>query len=171
MILLIAGSSHTGKTLAAQQVLEKYSYPYVSIDHIKMGLIRSGICALTPDRSGRELTAYLWPIVKEIIKTAIENCQNLVVEGCYIPFDWRKDFERVYQEQIRYVCLIFSENYIQNHYNDILNYANAIERRIADESCTQEILLQENKGNLEKCRQYGCDYILIDGTYHVEITL
>ena len=28
MILLIGGSTHTGKTLAAQRVLEKYSYPY-----------------------------------------------------------------------------------------------------------------------------------------------
>ena len=41
MVVLIAGSSHTGKTLLAQKLLEKYKYPYLSIDHLKMGLIRS----------------------------------------------------------------------------------------------------------------------------------
>lgn len=47
MIILIAGASHTGKTLLAQRLLEKYGYPYLSIDHLKMGLIRSGYTSLT----------------------------------------------------------------------------------------------------------------------------
>ena len=42
------GGTHTGKTLAAQRALEKYSYPYLSIDHLKMGLIRSGYTSFTP---------------------------------------------------------------------------------------------------------------------------
>ena len=42
MIILITGATHTGKTLLAQKMLEEYSYPYLSIDHLKMGLIRSG---------------------------------------------------------------------------------------------------------------------------------
>ena len=88
MVILIAGGSHTGKTLLAQRLLERYYYPYLSIDHLKMGLIRSGQTALTPE-DDRELTAYLWPIVREMVKTAIENRQNLIVEGCYIPFDWK----------------------------------------------------------------------------------
>lgn len=83
MIILIAGASHTGKTLLAQRLLEKYGYPYLSIDHLKMGLIRSGYTSLTPESCDRELTDYLWPVVREIIKTAIENRQNLIVEGCY----------------------------------------------------------------------------------------
>ena len=48
MIILITGASHTGKTLLAQKLLEKYKYPYLSIDHLKMGLIRSGQTELTP---------------------------------------------------------------------------------------------------------------------------
>ena len=92
MVQLIAGASHTGKTLLAQGLLERYGYPYLSIDHLKMGLIRSGQTRLTPMSGTGELTAYLWPIVREMIKTAIESGQNLIVEGCYIPFDWRRDF-------------------------------------------------------------------------------
>lgn len=48
MIILITGASHTGKTVFAQKLLEKYKYPYLSIDHLKMGLIRSGNTDLTP---------------------------------------------------------------------------------------------------------------------------
>ena len=73
MIILIAGASHTGKTVLAQKLLEKYKYPYLSIDHLKMGLIRSGNTELTPISDETELTTYLWPIVREMIKTAIEN--------------------------------------------------------------------------------------------------
>ena len=86
MVILIAGASHTGKTLFAQKLLEKYKYPYLSIDHLKMGLIRSGQTNLTVE-DDEQLTKYLWSIVVEMIKTAIENKQNLIVEGCYIPAD------------------------------------------------------------------------------------
>ena len=80
MIILITGASHTGKTLLAQKMLEKYKCPYLSIDQLKMGLIRSGNTNLTPEDDD-ELTDYLWPIVREMIKTAIENEQNLIVDG------------------------------------------------------------------------------------------
>ena len=108
MIILITGASHTGKTALAQKLLEKYKYPYFSIDHLKMGLIRSGNTELTP-MDDNELTEYLWPIVREMIKTAIENNQNLIVEGGYIPFDWQKDFGSNYLESIKYYCLVMSE--------------------------------------------------------------
>ena len=115
MILLITGASHTGKTLLAQKLLEKYKYPYLSIDHLKMGLIRCGNTHLTPLSDDTELTNYLWPIVCEMVKTAIENNQNMIVEGCYIPFDWEKYFEKEYKDHIKYICLVMSEDYINNN--------------------------------------------------------
>ena len=113
MVIIITGSSHVGKTLLAQQMLEKFKYPYLSIDHLKMGLIRSGNTDLTPEDDD-ELTSYLWPIVREIIKTAIENKQNLIVEGCYIPSDWRKDFDDNYLSSIKFICLAMTEEYIED---------------------------------------------------------
>ena len=71
-IILITGATHTGKTALAQKLLEKYKFPYLSIDHLKMGLIRSGNTTLTPTSADEALTEYLWPIVREMIKTAIE---------------------------------------------------------------------------------------------------
>lgn len=171
MILLISGASHTGKTALAQKLLEKYKYPYLSIDHLKMGLIRSGNTALTPESDDRELTEYLWPIVCEMIKTAIENDQNLIVEGCYIPFDWADDFEPDYLEDIKYFCLVMSEKYITNHFNDIKKYASVVENRGDDEYCTIETVRKDNAEILEQCQKYKTDYILIDEEYRIDIEL
>ena len=171
MIILIAGASHVGKTVLAQKLLEKYKYPYLSIDHLKMGLIRSGNTDLTPMSDDEKLTEYLWPIVREMIKTAIENKQNLIVEGCYIPFDWAKDFERDYLDNIKYYCLIMSENYIKNHFDDIKKYANVIENRLDDEWCTMENVLADNLEMLSLGEQHNANYILIDDKYEIDISL
>ena len=170
MILLITGASHVGKTALAQRLLEKYQYPYFSIDHLKMGLIRSGNTDLTPMSDEKELTAYLWPIVREMIKTAIENKQNLIVEGCYIPFDWQKDFDSEYLESIRYYCLVMSERYIKNHFADIIAYANVIENRIDDE-CTIENVLADNAQILTLAQKYNVNCILIEDQYEITIDL
>lgn len=165
MILLITGASHTGKTALAQRLLEKYKYPYLSVDHLKMGLIRSKNTDLTPTSDDRALTDYLWPIVREIIKTAIENKQNLIVEGCYIPFDWAKDFETEYLQYIKYICLVMSEAYIKKHYNDIKKYSDVIESRLDDSCGTIENLINDNAAVLEMCKLYNVNYYLIDDGY------
>ena len=163
MIMLIAGATHTGKTAYAQKLLKKHQYPYISIDHLKMGLIRSGQTNLTP-MDDDKLTDYLWPIVREMVKTAIENHQNLIVEGCYIPFDWQKDFAPEYLSQIQYVCLVMSQAYIEKHFADILQYANVIEKRLYEE-LDKAALIAENAHNLTQCIENDLPYILIDENY------
>ena len=171
MIVLITGASHTGKTVLAQKLLEKYKYPYLSIDHLKMGLIRSGNTKFTPMSDDKDLTAYLWPIVCEMIKTAIENKQNLIVEGCYIPFEWQNDFDGKYLENIKYYCLVMSEKYIRKHFADIKAYANTIEKRLNDEWCTMESVLTENAEVLALAQRHNANYVLIDDQYEININL
>lgn len=171
MIILITGASHTGKTALAQKLLEKYKYPYLSIDHLKMGLIRSGNTELTPMSDDKDLTEYLWPIVRELVKTAIENKQNLIVEGCYIPFDWSKDFEKDYLENIKYYCLVMSEIYIRNHFEDIKKYASVIENRLDDEWCTMDIVLADNAHVLKLAKENNVNYLLIDDKYEIGVYL
>ena len=168
MIYLIAGTSHTGKTVLAQRLLEEKHWPYLSLDHLKMGLIRSGNTALTVF-DDEKLTDYLWPIAREMAKTAIENHQNLIIEGCYIPHNWSADFEESYLAQIKAVWLIMTENYIRSHFGDILSHASDVEQRLDDSGLSVEELIQDNNRNLELCKKYGCDYILIDGDYHVTL--
>ena len=170
MVVLISGASHVGKTALAQRLLEKYHYPYLSIDHLKMGLIRSGQTDLTPLSEDERLTEYLWPIVREMIKTAIENKQNLIVEGCYIPFDWSKDFEAEYRDDIRFFCLAMSENYIKNHFEDIRSFACVIESRLYDD-CTLEDVLKDNKAVIEMAANAGVQCTVIDDKYEINIEL
>lgn len=167
MIILITGASHTGKTLLAQKLLEKYKYPYLSADHLKMGLIRSGMTDLTPYDDDR-LTEVLWRILREIIRTAVENGQNLIIEGCYIPPDWQESFEKEYLAQIRYICLIMSETYIRRHFGAITGNENVIEKRLPDPDLTEEFLIRENLRYLRQCRARGLYNILIDSEYDAD---
>ena len=171
MIILISGASHTGKTALAQKLLQKHNFPYLSIDHLKMGLIRSGNTRLTPLSDDNSLTAYLWPIVREMIKTAIENNQNLIVEGCYIPFDWSDDFDENYLKHIRYICLVLSENYIQNHFDDIKKFANIIENRLDDSDCTMESLISANAYFHKSAMLHSLNCLIINDNYKTETEL
>ena len=166
MIILIAGSTHTGKTLLAQKLVERYHYSCLSLDHLKMGLIRSGYTELTPEDNDK-MPGLLWPIVKEMIKTAIENNQNMIIEGCYIPFDWKKDFDENYLENIKYICLVMTENYIEKHFDNIKKFANVIEDRMDDSGLYKERIIRCNRNRMEQCERYGLDYWLIDETYNV----
>jgi len=159
MVFMIAGASHTGKTVLAQLLLEKCKYPYLSIDHLKMGLIRSGNTDLTPEDDDK-LTDYLWPIVREIIKTAIENDQNLIVEGCYIPFEWRKDFTEEYLSKIKFLCLVMRDDYIDERFEEIMEHASDIEKRGDDSDCTPERLKADNRYYEEGFRKAG-EFVLV----------
>ena len=168
MIILIAGTSHTGKTNLAQKLLEKYKLPYLSIDHLKMGLIRSGNTTLTP-MDDDKLTGYLWPIVREMIKTAIENNQNLIVEGCYIPFDWRKDFDTEYQKSIKFLCLAMTASYIDSNFDKIKAHASVIEARVDDSDLNAKDLKTDNQKNIEGFQKAGEKVILIDNDYEADL--
>lgn len=168
MIILITGASHTGKTLLAQRMLKEYKYPLLSIDHLKMGLIRSGNTDLTPEDDDA-LTNYLWPIVREIIKTAVENKQNLIVEGCYVPFDWRQDFDEQYLPFIRFICLAMTRNYIENHFDDITGFESEIENRLIESDCTIAGLTEDNERYITGFRNAGERIVLIDSDYEQTI--
>ncbi len=168
MVIIITGASHTGKTLLAQKMLERFGYPYLSIDHLKMGLIRSGVTGLTPE-DDEELTEYLWPIVREIIKTVIENGQNLTVEGCYVPFDWRRDFDGRYLPSIGFICLAFTDGYIDSHFGDIRDHASDIESRLYMTDSTPEEMKADNRMFQDGFKRAGERVVLIDGDYERSI--
>ena len=164
MVILITGASHTGKSLLAQRMLEEYGFPCLSIDHLKMGLIRSGNTSLTPEDDDA-LTAYLWPIVREMVKTAIENGQNLIVEGCYIPPGWRSDFDGRYLPHIRFICLAMSDDYIDAHFDEIRSHASDIEKRLDDSGCTRDSLKEDNRSYAKSFAGCGEQVTLIDSDY------
>lgn len=170
MIIFVTGATHTGKTVLAQRLLERHGWPYLSLDHLKMGLIRSGYTSLTVENDDA-LTELMWPIVREMAKTAIENDQHMIIEGCYLPFDWRKDFDDEYLGHIRFVCLVMTERYIRRHFADIRQYGSVVENRGEDADLNVEKLVKENADMLRKCRESGCETLLIDGEYQVDLEI
>ena len=129
-----------------------------------MGLIRSGNTNLNPEDDDA-LTNYLWPIVREIIKTAIENQQHLIVEGCYVPFDWRQDFSESYLQSIRFICLAMTNKYIDTHFNEIKNHSCDIERRLYETDYTLKSLKADNKYYIDGFTQSGEQVTLINTSY------
>ena len=170
MIYIISGPSHTGKTNLAQTLMVKYQIPYLSMDHVKMGIVRTG---LVPNyvEDDDKMQEVLWPVIREMIKTAVENEQNMIVEGCYLPYNWKEDFEADYLEDIRGIYLVMSPEYIENHFEDIKKYACVIEDRLDDSCCTKEWIWDINRECLEGCLKCGCEYKLIDDKYDVDETL
>ncbi|TNJ68096.1 2-phosphoglycerate kinase [Paenibacillus hemerocallicola] len=172
MIILISGNSCTGKTLMSQKLLEKYHIPYLSIDHIKMGMYRADAgCGFTPLDSTEHIGEKLWPIIKGIIMTNIENSQNIIIEGCYILPHYIKDFEAAYSEKIISVFIGFSQNYIEKNFtSNIVKHRNAIEDRGYPEEGIIDDYIDEHDAFRRKCLANDVDYFEIDKNYEEEIT-
>ena len=166
MIILIGGSSHVGKTLISQKLIEKYHFPCTSLDHLKMGFIRTGKTELTVE-DDYQMRYWLWPFAAEMIKTAIENNQNMILEGCYIPVEWKESFSEEYLTQIRCVYIVMSENYLRKNFHLLSDYANVIEKRLDDELDLKS-LITCSKEFKEGCIQHNIPYIEIDKEYKLD---
>lgn len=103
-----------------------------------------------------------------MIKTAIENNQNLIVEGCYIPYNYEEDFSDEYLKEINCFFLIMTEKYIKSNYDNIIKYGNIIENRLSDD-ISEEELIKDNLDVLNGCKKYNLDYVLIDDEYKINI--
>ena len=104
-----------------------------------------------------------------MIKTAIENNQNLIVEGCYIPFDWRKDFDAEYQKSIKFLCLAMTASYIDSNFDKIKAHASVIEARVDDSDLNAKDLKADNQKNIEGFQKSGEKVILIDEDYGADL--
>ncbi len=94
-----------------------------------------------------------------------------MVEGVYIPFDWYHDFSEDYLQAIQYYCLIMTHNYIEQNFGIIKAHANVIETRQDESFYTKQRLIQDNEANLIMCKEYGCQYVLIEDDYQTILEL
>ncbi len=171
MIILITGPSHSGKTKTAQELTAKYGISTLSLDHLKMGLIRSGLTNLTPASDIQSLTDLVWGVAKEIIKTAIENEQDLIVEGLYIPLNWSDSFNQEYAERIKSFCIVFTEKYIRENFDAILAYENVVEKRTVANDYNQNFALKEHKYFRDLAGKNEFTIIEVDEQFQVEISI
>ncbi|MBF4692014.1 zeta toxin family protein [Fusibacter sp. Q10-2] len=171
MVILISGASCTGKTLLSQKILENHHISYYSIDHIKMGLYRADInCGFTPLDADEHIGEKLWPILKGIIMTAIENKQDLVIEGAYIFPEYLKDLSQDYCDHILPVFICFSESYIQANYNSgIIKYRHIAESRDYEEDRPQEVFIHDHTNLMKKCEAAEISCFMIQTHYEEEM--
>ena len=165
MVILIGGSSHVGKTLLAQKLMERLAIPYLSLDHLKMMFIRSGLTKLTV-YDDYEMRYFLWPYAAEYIKTAIENDQNLIVEGCYIPSEWREQFDKEYLKHIRCFFITMSEENLRANIDSVAGFGSVIEHRIEDE-VDLERLINCSREFKKEAGEHDIPVIEITDTYDI----
>lgn len=173
MIVLISACSSSGKTLMAQTLLEKYKIPYYSIDHIKMGLFRSDEnCGFHPCDNDVDIAHKLWPMLKGIIMTAIENDQDLIMEGCYILPEFIDDFDETYRKKIIPVFFGFSEAYLRKNFDtDIKKYRSVIELRDTPDDRPIEVFMEYHLKNKLGCKEHEIKYHEINDNYMEEMSL
>ena len=173
MVILIGGVGYAGKTLMAQRLLEKYKYPYLSIDHLKMGLYRADInCGFTPTDSLDVIGEKLWPIIKGIIMTNIENNQNLIIEGAYLFPQKIDEIKSKYLKETISLYLGFSQSYIEKFFQSkVLANRCAIEARGYENEDIVSDYIIENHRQKSLCLKYGGKYFEIDNNYEKEIEL
>jgi len=171
MIILIGGVGYAGKTFIAQQLLEKYKYPYLSIDHLKMGLYRADIeCGFTVTDSVEQISDKLWPILKGIIMTCIENKQNLIIEGGYLFPQKINELKNDYLNEIISFYLGFSDSYIEKYFSSkIQKHRSVIQERGYECEDTIESYIMENRKQKEICEEYNAQYFEIDENYEREM--
>lgn len=164
MVVLIGGVSHTGKTYLAQQLLERHKIPYLSLDHLKMGLIRGAInCGFTADDDDATISTSMWPVVEGIIRTNIENRQHIIIEGCYLPPFAVKSLKGEYPQQIIECYLGFSENYVRKNFEKlILPHRNVVEHRKYPENRSASDFIEEHLRLKELCEVSRLNYFEVD---------
>ena len=167
MVILIGGVSCTGKTVMAQKLLEKYKIPYLSIDHIKMGLIRgSKYCDFSATDGDDELTNKLWPIVKGIIKTNIENRQHIIIEGCYLHPEDIRNFEPEYLEQIIALYIGFSKDYLEKYFDSgIVEHRSEIEQKDYDDYMNRDDFIKLHSQFKDLCKSNNAKFFEINDDY------
>ena len=106
----------------------------------------------------------------EYIKTCVENEQSLIVEGCYIPENYRDAFDESYLKDIKSVYMVMSEDYIRNHTDDLINKASVIECRIKDEVDVERLIMC-SKEFKELGKAHNIPVLEIDKTYDEALIL
>lgn len=167
MVILIGGIGCTGKTLFAHQLMVQTNIPYFPLDHLMMGIYR-GIpnCGFTPMDGQFVLGEKMWPVIKALIMTNIENEHSIIFEGVQLLPHLVQDFPADYLESILSVFLLFSDRYIKDNFDDkILKYRSAIENRSDIDDITVDSLIGETRRLKEHCINNGIVFVEIEDDF------
>ena len=165
-IILIGGVGCTGKTTFAAQLMKKHAMPYFPVDYLMMGLTRSGLANHFSATDTAELIGQeLWPIVKAMVMTSIENKHSMVFEGFQLLPKYMATFEAAYQAHVVPLCLGFSNDYIDEHFTgSIANFRSQTEKRSFSDERIQHMKSENAKMKIE-CAKYKIPFFEATSSY------
>jgi 2-phosphoglycerate kinase len=168
VVILIGGTSGSGKTKLANTLMISLGIPYISVDHLMMGIYRSNSdCGFTPMSPVFVINRHLWPMVREMIKTNIENNHSIIFEGFQILPQNIRDFEGEYTSAVLSFFLAFSPEYIKTRYEDINKHRSAIESR--SDIDERDTLTRNNIELIDNCTAASANCCIIESHYEEEI--
>ena len=150
--------------MIAHRLIRKYGWECISLDYLKDAFLKSGL-GNPGDRNDYEMRYWMWPLVAEIVKKAVGTRRNLIIEGCYIPPGWRRDFGEEYLREIRFICLAMTDAYIDAHFDAVKAHASDIEARLDDTCCTARLLKRDNRAVIEGFTAAGESVTRIEDDY------
>lgn len=170
LVILVGGNSCTGKTLMAQTLLLRYHIPYFSLDHLKMGLYKSDRdCGFTPWDPDDSIARHLWPFIRALLGTVIENRQSIIVEGCYLLPGLVTELKEYYPQKIISVFLSFTPRYIRDNFiTGIMKHRNIMESR-GEEERPLVRFIKEHEDFQALCAASKVDLFSVDDNYEEEI--
>lgn len=166
-VILIGGVGGTGKTLLAKQLMKKLHIPYVCIDHLMMGMLRSETaCGFSVDDSAETIGQAMWPLLVGFIKTNIENQHSIILEGFQLQPELIAQFEEPYRSQLLSVFVGFSEVHFRaGQFAKIEQYRHVVEQRLP-ETYDLEMLVQSHQQLQANCQKSEMPFFELDGDYN-----
>ena len=110
MLYFLGGTPRSGKSTTARQFMSETGIPWFELDYLKMGIAR-GIPEfdLDPNRDDLVIAQQLWPVVKGVAMTYVENHENCLLEGAYLLPNNVIELKQMYGEEIRACFIGFTE--------------------------------------------------------------
>jgi hypothetical protein len=86
LLLFIGGAARTGKGILARRLLVECQLPYLSLDVLKMGLVRGAPeFEIDPNAGSIVVGERLWPLVREMSASLLRDDVDYVIEGELLP--------------------------------------------------------------------------------------
>ena len=171
MVILLGGTGCTGKTMLANRLMRKTNIPYFPLDHLMMGIYRGmPDCGFTPLDDQFDLGEKMWPVIKGLIMTNIENDHSLILEGFQLLPHLVRDFPAAYLDQTLPVFLLFSEDYIRGNFDEgIMKNRSAVERRGDIDDITAEKMVIDTVRLREQCIKHEVTFFEIKNDFEAEM--
>jgi 2-phosphoglycerate kinase len=163
LLYIIGGAARAGKTIIAQEFLERSQVPFLSLDLLKMSLVKGmPEAGIDPQESSRRLAIRLWPVVRGLASTILENARDYLIEGDMILPSQVREISADFPGQIRSCFVGFGDESVSKKLFVIRKHTGPEDWLIdlGEEEALQAVaeLIQFSNELREQAREHGVAY-------------